>query len=126
MPAAAHPAAAGSGEAMTEPGPARAMREAPVETAVETVVETIEALHDEDPACDALVKFSVWYLQDYFELGLLPEVTNEAELDRDPQRYRELARQRLHRLGLKTVGDLKRAGIFSRATLAEHVKQHKE
>src|SRR5262249_1639909 len=53
MPAAAHPAAAGSGEAMTEPGTTRAMGEAPVEAVMETVVETIEALHDEDRRCQA-------------------------------------------------------------------------
>lgn len=86
----------------------------------------IEALHDGDPAIDALVKFSVWYVQDYFELGLLPEVTSEAELTMDPQRYRELARQRLHMLGLTTVRDLKQAGIFSRATLAEYIRQHQD
>lgn len=83
----------------------------------------IEALHDEDPAIDALVKFSVWYLQDYVELGLLSEVKSKAKLNMDPQRYRELARQRLHMMGLATVRDLKRAGIFSRATLAEYIKK---
>lgn len=96
----------------------------------------IQALHDEDPAIDALIKFSVWYLQDYFELGLLPEITDDTQLDLDPQLHTEQervdfrrrlfqsVRHSLNILGLNTVGDLKRAGIFSKASLAEYIKQH--
>jgi hypothetical protein len=98
----------------------------------------IQALHDEDPAIDALIKFSVWYLQDYYELGLLPEITDKTQLELDSQYHTEQervdfrrrlfqsARLSLNMIGLNTVGDLKRAGIFSKTTLAEYIKQHQE
>lgn len=95
----------------------------------------IQALHDEDPAIDALIKFSIWYLQDYVELGLIPEIEHAEQLtfkgdqsDEEHLSYTkklfQAARQSLEQIGLATVGDLKRAGIFSEKTLREYIAKH--
>lgn len=97
----------------------------------------IQALHDEDPAIDALIKFSIWYLQDYVELGLIPGIENAEQLElsgeRSEQEYLaytkklfQAARESLEKLGLATVGDLKRAGIFSEKTLREYIDKRRK
>lgn len=94
-----------------------------------------EALQNDDPAIEALAKFSIWYLEDFFEVGLLPEIKSPAELDLDPKTHNEAeraayrnnliqkARQNLEDMGLKKVGDLKENAIFSKRTLSEHIKR---
>ena len=94
-------------------------------------------MKDDEPAVEGLVKFSVWYLKDYWELGLLPGVEKQADLDIDMEKhteaeraeYREklftLARDTLDQVGLSTVGDLKNAFIFSKQTLQEYINQKK-
>lgn len=93
-----------------------------------------EAMHDDEPAIEALVKFSMWYLRDYWELGLLPSVKNSEELDLGPSAHLEgkgtrlrenlfsEAKQRLESVGLNTVADLKNAYIFSKKTLQTYLK----
>lgn len=94
----------------------------------------IEALDNSDPAIDALVKFSVWYLRDYWEIGLLPMVKNERDLDLSSRRYSErnraehreklfvMVQENLERLGLDKVKDLKKARIYSRETLQDFIR----
>lgn len=91
----------------------------------------IEALQDDEPAVEALVKFSLWYLHDYWEIGLLPEIHSVDQLDLDPAKHtdRERADYRanlfqeaqanLEKLGLKTVSDLKAQKIYSKEMLKE-------
>lgn len=92
-----------------------------------------KALKDEDPAMEALVKFSIWYLKDYWEVGLLPEIQFETQLELDPNKYSEkeileyreklftLVQLNLAKLKLFTVADFKSAGIFSRKSFIEYV-----
>lgn len=94
----------------------------------------IDAVHDEEPVREALVKFSIWYLRDYWEIGLLPRIKNLEEFDLDltknseeerlqfRQELFEEAQKKLAQLGLLTVKDLKKAHIFSRKTLEEYIQ----
>jgi len=96
----------------------------------------INGLKDEEPAIEALVKFSIWYLQDYWDLGLLPQVKALDQLDLDPDKHsnRERvdyraslftqAQKNLEKLGLKNVSDLKKHQIFSREILQEYIQKN--
>lgn len=94
----------------------------------------IAALHDDEHAIEALAKFNIWYPQDFFKVGLLPHLISSKELDLDPGRYTDeeriiyrndllnIARQNLEQLGLETVKDIREAGIFSKKSLADYIK----
>jgi hypothetical protein len=98
--------------------------------------EDIEVLDDEDSAIEGLVKFSIWYLQDYWKLGLLPKIKHVKELELDPIRYNERERiqhrqqlfnqvqQNLTELGIGKVADLKKAEIFSKKMLVEYITKY--
>lgn len=93
-----------------------------------------EALEDDEAAIDALLKFSIWQLQDYWEIGLLPEIESIKALDLDSSKYSEreranyreklfnLAQANLAKIGIATVKDLKNAQIFSKKTLYEYIQ----
>lgn len=97
---------------------------------------TIEASDDDEPAIEGLTKLSFWYLKDYHQIGLLPGISDQALLDLDPASHSE--QERLHhreqlmeavkdnlaKMGLSTVQDLKKAGIFSREALQAYIQQH--
>lgn len=97
----------------------------------------VEALQNDEPAIEALAKFSVWYLEDFYEVGLLPEINTPDQLDLDPKTHSEQeraayrndliqqARQNLEQLGIKTVADLKINAIFSKITLQEFINRIK-
>lgn len=97
----------------------------------------VEALKNDDPAIEALAKFSVWYLEDFFEVGLLPEIKSAHELDLNPKNHAEQERiayknqliakahHNLEKLGLNTVADLKGKAIFSKKTLQEFIQRTK-
>jgi hypothetical protein len=94
-----------------------------------------ETLSDEEPALEALVKFSIWYLKDYWEVGLLPNIQSENELELDPQtsseesrlEYRDklfsTVRENLEKLHLKTLHDLKKAHIYSKKALIDYIQE---
>ncbi len=96
----------------------------------------MEALHDDEPAIEALVKFSIWYLHDYWEIGLLPKIKSAKELDLDQKKHSDRersdyrgalfseAQKNLEQFGLKTVRDLKDSQIFSREMLQEFINQN--
>lgn len=85
----------------------------------------INALQNDDPAIEGLSKLSVWYLKDYLAMGLLPNA-DYAEVEDVEQRSKLMleAKHNLERLGLITVGDLKRRGIFSKKSLIEWLVNH--
>lgn len=95
-----------------------------------------EALRDDEPSIEALVKFSIWYLKDYWNIGLLPKIKAEQDLGLDPNSFseQECAQYRdslfsdvyknLEQLGLKTVKDLKKAHIYSKKALLEYIREH--
>lgn len=92
-----------------------------------------ETLLDTEPAMEALVKFSIWYLKDYWEIGLLPTVKHLEDLDvehsseQERIQFREnlfnQAKENLSKIGLNTVLDLKTHFIFSKGTLQEFIRE---
>ncbi len=96
-----------------------------------------DVLEDSDPALEALTALSLWVLQDYWGVGLLPGITHVEDLDLDSTHtdaerilYREklmlVAQENLNILGLATVGDLKKARIYSRNMLSRYIERHRE
>lgn len=93
----------------------------------------IEALEDDEPAIEALAKFSIWYLRDYWDVGLLPKITDPQTLqslnaEEEVEQKSELlndVQENLSSLGLSTVADLKKRGIFSRKILQDYINDHK-
>ncbi|MFI5344561.1 MAG: hypothetical protein ACHQUC_10110, partial [Chlamydiales bacterium] len=95
-----------------------------------------DALKDEDAAIEGLAKFSIWYLPDYWEVGLLPTIPNPEKLELDPSMHSEkerfdhrqllfsLVQQNLDKLSLTTVGDLKKFKIFSKRMLKDFIVQN--
>jgi hypothetical protein len=92
-----------------------------------------ESMRDEEPAIEALVRFSIWYPKDYWEIGLLPEIaaadqlepagqSEEQRLAHRNQLYQK-ASQNLEQLGLKTLSDLKRQLIYSKTALRNFLKK---
>lgn len=91
-----------------------------------------DALSDNDPAVEALAKLGIWYLADYWKLGLLPLIEKEEDLDLDLSKHSETERAKyreklfstvhdhLKLQNLETVRDLKKACIFSRKSLEEY------
>lgn len=96
----------------------------------------IEAVDEDEPALEALVKFSIWYVTDYWNIGLLPHVKDPQLLSPVPgelspkkrqalhTKLLETARNNLEKMGLVTAKDLKTAGIYSKATLQEYIALH--
>lgn len=92
-----------------------------------------EALKDNEPAIEALGRLSLWYIEDYWKIGLLPEVVNPQELSlpaisKDDQlrlHYQTKVKQNLKLLGLKTVKDFKRNHLVSQSLLNDYIVAHK-
>lgn len=96
-----------------------------------------EMLSDDESVMEGLSKFSIWYVQDYWELGLLPNIYSIKELDLDAQKFSEKERvnyrntllrqvqENLAQLGLETVADLKKAWIYSRKSFIHYLELHK-
>lgn len=92
-----------------------------------------EALSNGEPAIEALVKFSIWYLKDYWTIGLLPNIQSESELELDINSHNEQERashreklffevqSNLEKMHLKTLWDLKKAHIYSKKALIEYL-----
>lgn len=91
----------------------------------------IEDLHDNEPAIEALAKFSLWYLQDYMEIGLLEHTATELDMnnssytDQERAEYRgalyRKAQNNLAAIGLVSVKDLKDKQIFSKELLKQYI-----
>jgi hypothetical protein len=93
----------------------------------------IEAVSDDDPAIEGLAKFSLWYPEDYWEIGLLPEIQTREELypngdSSSEERTKELMSEvtvNLARIGLRNVSDLKMMQIFSKKLLQEFIADNR-
>lgn len=95
--------------------------------------DEIESIDDEEPVIEALVKFSVWYLKDYWEIGLLPNIHDPNLLDLDPNTHSERERteyreqlfstveSNLQKLGFYTLCDLKESKIYSKKALKDYI-----
>lgn len=102
-----------------------------------TEPQDIEALDDDEPAIEALVKLSIWYLKDYWDIGLLPKISDGSELDLESSElshdekialrekwYQEVI-DNLSNLGLNCVKDLKNARIYSKSALIDYISRNK-
>lgn len=97
----------------------------------------VEALADDEAAMEGLAKFAIWYVKDYWELGLLPNIRAAKDLDLDAAKYSEKDRiahrnlllrqvqENLAQLGLETVADLKKAWIYSKKSFVYFLESHK-
>lgn len=85
----------------------------------------IEAIKDDEPAIEALVKLSIWYIHDYWEIGLLPHIKSEQEITSLRKERRDnliqIVNQNLAKICLFTASDLKAARIFSKKSLQEYI-----
>lgn len=97
--------------------------------------EDPNSFQDDEPIVEALTKLSVCYLEDYWEVGLLPQIPSKEQLklesccsekDQADYRHRLLldAKKRLEDLGLKCVRDLKYAHIYTKNALSSYIKNH--
>lgn len=90
-----------------------------------------EALKDDTPAIEAITRFSVWYLKDYWDLGLLQnhskkKIEHEERhhtIEENPltEQLHNDAKNQLSHIGLNTLADLKRECIYSRAGLKKYI-----
>lgn len=97
-----------------------------------------ELLNDHDAAIEGLAKFSIWYLPDYWEVGLLPSTSRLEDLELDSSKHNE--QQRLHhrqslfdqvqknltKLHLNSISDLKKFQIFSKTMLKEFIFKNQQ
>lgn len=92
---------------------------------------------DHEPAREALTSFGIFYIEDYWEFGLLPSLSTLKEFknvihnasSEEKVLYLEgLLTQvevMLEKLGLVDVKSLKNAGIFSKEMLKDYIKARK-
>ncbi|MCB1111128.1 MAG: hypothetical protein H7A37_07600 [Chlamydiales bacterium] len=79
-----------------------------------------EGVRDDDPAIEALAKLGAWYLRDYWNLGLLPEIQSLENInEKDRHHLLSTVRHELGKRGLLTVRDLRRQKIYSLSTLKQ-------
>lgn len=94
--------------------------------------EEYETLKDSEPAIEALTRLNLWYMEDYWRMGLLPQESDPAKLalpllSSEPgllEKYRHLVEQNLRQIGLKTVKDFKRHHLVSKPILANYIAKH--
>ncbi len=97
-----------------------------------------DELDDNEAAIDGLAKFSIWYLPDYWDVGLLPNIHSIEDLELDPSKYDEKQRldyrqslfhqvqQNLIKLNLNQISDLKKFQIFSKTMLKEFIIKNQQ
>lgn len=95
------------------------------------------SLKESDAAVEGLTRLSIWYLKNYWEMGLLPTIDDPAKLALDPSNFSEaecrqhhqhlfhLVQEQLNRLKIGTVGALKRARIYSKPLLKAYIATHR-
>lgn len=108
---------------------------ATIEAHLGQIFESAE-FKDDAPSVEALTRWSIWYLRDYWELGLLPDIKEKSALRISSKKHSkeeclshrqtlmETVRRNLDHLGLQTVADLKRNQIFSKELLKEFIKKN--
>lgn len=93
---------------------------------------TESSMKDSTPALEALVKFSVWHIEDYLALGLLPQAkgwnplnwTHKNESLKNREQLFIEAENNLAKIGLQTLSDLKAERIYSKKALMEYINAH--
>lgn len=90
-----------------------------------------DALKDNEPAIEALARLNLWYIEDYWKIGLLPQESDSTKLslpfiteDNLLEKYRNLVEQNLRLIGLKTIKDFKRHHLVSKPLLIDYIAKH--
>lgn len=95
-------------------------------------------LNDNEASIEALTRLSLWYLNDYWEMGLLPEIKKKSQLApdldkngaqkklKDEKEIYNTVKNNLKQLGLETLQDLKQNRIYSKKTLQEFIRLHQD
>jgi hypothetical protein len=99
---------------------------------------SIKELDDKDSAFEALAKLNIWYLKDYFLLGLLPSVKSLSQLNKmitiedfnkrreiRDQLYSEIKKQ-LSKIGLEKVKDFKHNCILTKESFTKFISEIKK
>lgn len=87
-------------------------------------------LSDDEPALEALVKFSIWYISDYWEIGLLPHILDLSQYNQDTVSEKERTslfenvKKNLEKINLFTLGDLKKHKLYSKSALKNYIREH--
>lgn len=93
-------------------------------------------LKNEDSSIEVLAKFSVWYLKDYWELGLLPSVKEAGKIElnlshksaknhsKEHEKLFHEIQNNLDLLGIGSVEGIKKAKIFSKPMLQSYIVEH--
>lgn len=84
----------------------------------------VNALQDHEPATEGLAILGIIYPMDYWEIGLLPHVIDASQIKDHVEKIYPTIKENLAKIGLNAVGDLKKAGIFSRAALEKYIANH--
>lgn len=92
---------------------------------------SIEPLSDEEPIQEGLAKLSIWHFNDFKEIGLIEEgkdYISEEEFTEDTLRSSLFAkiRNKLEKLGLNTIKDLRHREIYSKPMLKEYISSLKK
>ena len=94
-------------------------------------------LTDKDAAIEGLTRLNIWYLEDYWKIGILPMIEKMEDLNLDPDKFDEtsclehhqklfsLVQQQLKRLHIETVSDLKKAHIYSKSLFLKYIERRK-
>lgn len=83
-------------------------------------LQDLEALNDDDPAIAVFPKFSIWFREDYKEVGLIPDLPGEYIPE---ELLPQEAEVRLKELGIHTIKDMKEKQIFSRQLLKDFLSR---
>jgi len=94
------------------------------------------SLQDSDGAIEGLAKFSIWYLPNYWEIGLLPNIAGSEKLELDAscgekerishrQALFNQVQENLNKLHLYQVSDLKKFQIFSKGMAKEFIRKNR-
>ncbi len=90
---------------------------------VASVFTTLPPAADDDPAIEGLHKLAIWYLKDYWDLGLLPHLSEHEAHGNDLTPHLVKIQENLQKAGLFKVSDLKRLKITSKQSLTSYLKK---
>ena len=77
---------------------------------------------EDESAIESITKLGLWYPRDYWRIGLLPDISNPDQ--HSPNELTIKAKRHLEKIGLATLKDLKKRGIYSSNTLENYIKTH--
>lgn len=92
--------------------------------------EAFEKMKDEEPAVEALARFSIWHQKDYQDIGIAFLRTEETQTTKPAEdglkaevSYLKQVEEDLKSIGLKTILDLKKARIYSKTSLRDYIME---